>query len=188
MYRICPFSGVWQVTGLNFTHFRQIGCNSEHLLGTLCSLVGTCAALRQVTRPVSVQVHSVGNMKRPIIDQQVTFLSAPDLEATAAFYEGLIGLSLVLDQGTCRIYHVANGAFLGFCKHLPAVESESPVIVTLVSQEVDAWYEYLLTKGAAVPEQPVLNRSYNIYHFFVRDPSGYLVEIQEFLDPAWPAE
>jgi hypothetical protein len=26
----------------------------------------------------------------------------------------------------------------------------------------------------------------NIYHCFLRDPNGYLIEIQRFLDPAWP--
>ena len=66
-------------------------------------------------------------------------------------------------------------------------EDESPVILTLVSQEVDAWYEYLAAKGAEVTQRPVLNERYNIYHFFVRDPDGYLVEVQRFLDPAWPS-
>jgi len=28
--------------------------------------------------------------------------------------------------------------------------------------------------------------TYNIYHAFLRGPSGYLVEIQRFEDPSWP--
>ena len=126
-------------------------------------------------------------MTRPVIDQQVTFLAARDLQATAAFYEQLINLPLIFDQGTCRIYQAAGGAFLGFCAHLPIVDGESPVILTLVSQEVDDWYAYLVSQGVEVAQQPVLNEQYNIYHFFVRDPDGYLVEIQRFLDPAWPS-
>ena len=31
------------------------------------------------------------------------------------------------------------------------------------------------------------NERFDIYNFFARDPDGYLVEIQRFLDPAWPA-
>ena len=27
----------------------------------------------------------------------------------------------------------------------------------------------------------------NIYHMLVRDPAGYLVELQTFLDPRWDA-
>ncbi len=127
-------------------------------------------------------------MKRPQIEQQVTFLATRDLAETAAFYEELLGLPLILDQGTCRIYEVAGGAFLGFCQHLPVTESDPPVIVTLVSQEVYAWYEHLIDKGADIQQQPVLNAAYNIYHFFIRDPNGYLVEVQQFLDPTWPTD
>lgn len=126
-------------------------------------------------------------MNRPVIEQQVTFLAAGNLRATAAFYEQLLGLPLVLDQGVCRIYQVAGGAFLGFCEHLPAADGEAPLILTLVSPDVDGWYQYLVGRGAEVAQRPVLNETYNIYHFFVRDPDGYLVEIQRFLDPAWPA-
>ena len=35
---------------------------------------------------------------------------------------------------------------------------------------------------------PTYNPTYHIYHLFVRDPDGYLVEIQTFLDPAWPKD
>ncbi|OQY24133.1 MAG: hypothetical protein DRJ03_06405 [Chloroflexi bacterium] len=31
----------------------------------------------------------------------------------------------------------------------------------------------------------LLNPRYNIYHCFLRDPNGYLIEIQRFLDSAW---
>jgi len=126
-------------------------------------------------------------MTRPAIDQQITFLAAGDLEETAAFYEGVLDLPLVLDQGTCRIYRTGRDAFLGFCGHLPTSAEPRPVIVTLVSQKVDDWYNYLLEKGAAVEKRPVLNPKYNIYHFFVRDPDGYRIEVQRFLDPSWPA-
>ncbi|UCG23956.1 MAG: VOC family protein [Chloroflexota bacterium] len=126
-------------------------------------------------------------MNRPAIDQQVTFLGTRDLDTTAAFYEDVLKLSLVLDQGSCRIYSVAGDAFLGFCRHLPSGPESRSVILTLVSQEVDDWYAYLLASGIVVEERPVLNPTYNIYHFFLRDPDGYLIEIQQFLEPVWPA-
>lgn len=126
-------------------------------------------------------------MARPSIEQQVTFLATRDLEANAAFYEGALGLSLVLDQGTCRIYRTGGDAYLGFCNHLPAAAEPLEVIVTLVTQEVDAWYAHLSQKGVPAAEPPILNPIYNIYHFFFRDPDGYLIEMQQFLDPAWPA-
>ncbi|MFZ1400558.1 MAG: VOC family protein, partial [Candidatus Promineifilaceae bacterium] len=55
---------------------------------------------------------------RPLIEQQVTFLHARDLAETAVFYEKTLGLKLVLDQGSCRIYRSSGDAFLGFCQTL----------------------------------------------------------------------
>jgi catechol 2,3-dioxygenase-like lactoylglutathione lyase family enzyme len=127
-------------------------------------------------------------MKRPAIEQQVTFLATGDLEANAAFYQEVLGLPLILDQGVCRIYQAGAAAFLGFCEHLPLAEEERPVIITLVSQDVDGWYEYVSARGVVVEKRPAMNTAYNIYHFFMRDPDGYLVEVQRFLDPAWPSE
>lgn len=124
---------------------------------------------------------------RPQLNQQVTFLYTHDLAATAAFYEEVIGLKLVLDQGSCRIYRVAGNAFLGFCQREGAPDQPQGMIVTLVSDDVDGWYEYLRTEGVVVEKPPQRNERYNIYHFFLRDPSGHLLEVQRFLDPAWPA-
>jgi len=61
-------------------------------------------------------------LHRPPITQQVTFLYVADLEATHRFYSDLLGLPLVLDQGTCRIYRAAGEAFLGFCRRGAALQ------------------------------------------------------------------
>jgi catechol-2,3-dioxygenase len=45
--------------------------------------------------------------KRPPIEQQITFLHAQDLAETAVFYEQILGLKRVLDQGSCHIYAMA---------------------------------------------------------------------------------
>ncbi len=117
-------------------------------------------------------------------EQQVTFLYTADLAATARFYEEIIGLSLALDQGSCRIYQVSGDGFLGFCQRAGA--SPSGVIVTFVTQDVDGWYARCLERGAAFEKAPAFNPDYNIYHCFLRDPNGYLLEIQRFCDPTWP--
>lgn len=127
-------------------------------------------------------------MTRPSIEQQVTFLYTRDLEKTAAFYEDTLGLPLVLDQGICRIYRASGDAFLGFCQHMDAPERPYGVILTLVSQEVDAWHDFLRQRGVTIEKPPTHNPQHNIYHLFLRDPNGYLVEIQRFLDPVWPKE
>jgi catechol 2,3-dioxygenase-like lactoylglutathione lyase family enzyme len=126
-------------------------------------------------------------MTRPAVDQQVTFLYTRDLAKTAVFYEEILELPLVLDQGSCRIYRVSGDGFLGFCQREEAPEEPVGVIFTLVTAEVDAWHCFLSDKGIAFEKPPALNPDYNIYHCFLRDPNGYLLEIQQFLDPAWPS-
>ncbi|MEE8500163.1 MAG: VOC family protein [Kiloniellales bacterium] len=122
-----------------------------------------------------------------MFDQQVTFLYTRDLERSAAFYGETLGLPMVLDQGDCRIYRVSSDAFLGVCRCSEARPcNPEGVIVTLVSGDVDGWYERLKAKGTAFDTAPRENRAYNIYHFFLRDPDGYRIEIQRFNDANWP--
>ena len=129
-------------------------------------------------------------INRPPIEQQVTFLHARDLAETAVFYEQILGLKLVLDQGVCRIYASGGNAYLGFCQtlgqHLEAPAAASHVILTLVSPDVDGWHDFLVGQGVSIEKPPTLNEKFNIYHCFLRDPNGYLLEIQTFLDPTWP--
>ena len=115
----------------------------------------------------------------PIFDQLVIFLYARDLERSAAFYGDTLGLSLVLDQGGCRIYRIGRDAFLGVCRCSEARPcSPDGVIVTLVSAEVDGRYERLKAKGAVFETPPRANPEYDIYHCFLRDPDGYQIEVR----------
>jgi catechol 2,3-dioxygenase-like lactoylglutathione lyase family enzyme len=119
------------------------------------------------------------------LDAGITFCVTHDLEATARFYEETLGLPLVLDQGKCRIYQVAGRSYIGFCERDQALATEG-VILTLVTEDVDGWYERLLGQGVEIEAEPKPNPDYHIYHFFLRDPNGYLLEIQRFEDPRWP--
>jgi catechol 2,3-dioxygenase-like lactoylglutathione lyase family enzyme len=124
----------------------------------------------------------------PPIDSQITFLYTHDLVITAHFYEDIMGLQLKLDQGTCRIYQISLDSYLGFCQRADSspssVESDlPPVILTIVTSHVDEWHQYLLERNVQLEESPATNHDYNIYHFFLRDPNGYLLEIQQFLHP-----
>ncbi len=125
----------------------------------------------------------------PTISEQITFLYTADLQQTAEFYENTLGLELWLDQGACRIYQVSSDGYLGFCeredaaaKH--AVAEHPDVIFTIVTPgkaDVDTWYEFLKAKGVEFEKAPETNPKYKIYHCFLRDPNGYLIEIQFFL-------
>lgn len=117
-------------------------------------------------------------------DSQITFCYTKDLKSTASFYEEVMELPMVLDQGGCRIYRVSSSSFLGFCQR---VETGTPdgVILTLVTEDVDGWYSRLSEKGVDFQKEPAFNPDYNIYHCFLKDPNGYSIEIQRFEDPRW---
>jgi predicted enzyme related to lactoylglutathione lyase len=119
---------------------------------------------------------------RPIA-QQITFLDTPDLARTADFYERVLGLRLARDQGRCRVYHVSGDAYLGFCETAGAVAPATGLTITLVTDDVDEWCRRLAEEGAEIVKAPADNPPYRIYNAFVRDPSGYLVEIQRFWEP-----
>jgi len=115
--------------------------------------------------------------------QQITFLHSNDLQKTRQFYEGLLNLKMVRDQATCQIFCVTNHAFLGFCEHIEPISTGRKVILTLVTEDVDAWYESLKKRGADLMEPPQGNPNYQIYHFFLLDPNGYWIEVQRFAQP-----
>jgi catechol 2,3-dioxygenase-like lactoylglutathione lyase family enzyme len=113
-------------------------------------------------------------------DSAITFLKTRDLEATTAWYTRVLGLQLTVDQGTCRIFSVCPGASIGFCLTEGATGS-AEVIFTLVVEDVDAACARLEQAGAHIEVRPRINPRFNIYQFFMRDPNGYLIEVQKFL-------
>ena len=124
-------------------------------------------------------------MAHPKIDQQITFLYTANLGETRRFYEKTLGLPLALDQGACLIFQVTTDSYVGFCQQEGASDDHPDVIFTMVTTDVDRWYDHLSTQGVHFEKPPAINPQYQIYHCFLRDPNGYLIEIQNFLDPRW---
>ena len=113
-------------------------------------------------------------------DSQVTFLYVGDLARSAEFYGGVLGLDLARDQGACHIYRVTATAYLGLCDHRDP--DPGGMIITLVADDVDGWAQRLAAAGHEV-DGPHENERFELYHLFVWDPDGHLVEIQRFRDP-----
>ena len=124
-------------------------------------------------------------MQRPRVDDQIVFLRTNDMAATTHFYEEVMGLPLVVDQGHCRIYRVSSDGYIGFCTKADSPAKPAGVCFTIVTADVDGWHQYLVAKGVAFEKTPVYDPKDNIYHCTLRDPNGYLVEFQRFSDAAW---
>lgn len=117
-------------------------------------------------------------------DEQITFLSVGDLAASIRFYNGLLGLQLVLDQDDCRIFRVTSTSYIGICAREDRVP-RNDVMITLVTDRVDDTHEVLTAAGVPCDKPPQKYTKYNLYHAFYRDPDGHIIEIQQFLDPDW---
>lgn len=119
-----------------------------------------------------------------IADAQITFLGCADLDRSRTFYESVVGLQLVVDQGSCLIFRAASDSYLGVCERTE-VSPGVGTIVTLVADDVDGWCERIERAGGVVKSSPDHNDAYGIYHAFLEDPDGHTLEIQRFDDPGW---
>lgn len=115
----------------------------------------------------------------PAFDAFIGFYPTADLAATHRFYVGTLGLTLARDQGTCHIYGVAGGGYLGFCLR-GSVDLPPTVVLTLVTDDVDGVYERLMAAGVTAEAAPKHNAEYGIYHFYAQGPNGERVEVQRF--------
>jgi catechol 2,3-dioxygenase-like lactoylglutathione lyase family enzyme len=107
----------------------------------------------------------------------LVFLFVEDLERSSAFYRS-VGLELLIDQGSCRIYGAGGTMMVGLCGG--RVPSPDGVIFTLVTDRVEEVCSDLAARGVAFEQLPRYSEQYDITHAFLRDPDGYLVEIQRF--------
>lgn len=117
---------------------------------------------------------------------QITFLYYHQLEPVIPFYEEILGLERVEDQGWAKIYRVHGSAYLGIVageKGLHTPRDENAVLVTLVVDDAACWYAELKKTGIEMTSQLENRSEIGIKCFFVKDPGGYTLEIQQFLRP-----
>jgi catechol 2,3-dioxygenase-like lactoylglutathione lyase family enzyme len=112
----------------------------------------------------------------------ITFLGTKDLKTTSNFYLNILGLTLYKDQEICLIFNINSQSKIGFCEHIPIIHNEKSPILTLVTEDVDGIFNKLIKKGFLIQEKPKYNQKFQIYHFFCKDPNGYTIEIQKFLE------
>jgi catechol 2,3-dioxygenase-like lactoylglutathione lyase family enzyme len=117
------------------------------------------------------------------LNGQVMFLPTDDHQKIIDFYEKLLGLELVRDQKICRIYKTGPSSYLGFCQRGYSIPTTYRVVITLLIDDVDGVYQLLKSQNITTESEPEFSPDFNVYQFFIRDPHGYLVEIQRFIEP-----
>jgi predicted enzyme related to lactoylglutathione lyase len=122
-------------------------------------------------------------LSSPAVEGLITFLYYDDLEKAKEFYIDVMGFNLVVDQGWAKILNVADKAHIGLVDGNVGYHRASPtkpVMITIVVDDVDQWYEHMQKLGIETLTKPRDNEELNLRMFLLEDPEGYVIEIQKF--------
>ena len=132
------------------------------------------------------------------LDGSITFLYSADTDASRRFYEAGLGLRMREDKGAVVFYSLpGRAASLGIVREGVSAAASPPrsaraacvdtVMLCLLTKDVDgclARLHALGLPGVVVEQPPMANTRFGIYNALLRDPDGYLVELQAFTDRA----
>jgi predicted enzyme related to lactoylglutathione lyase len=118
------------------------------------------------------------------IEGMITFTYHEDIEAANGFYGETLRLERVMDRDWVKIFK------LGRDSHVGLVDSErgylkpsevKPVMLTIIVEDADEWHRELTEKGVDTNHPPKEADEIHMKGFLTWDPSGYVIEILEFL-------
>jgi predicted enzyme related to lactoylglutathione lyase len=144
----------------------------------LCALavtlaLSTAAAAQSPTRP-----------SEPFA-ANITWLYYKDVPAAMRFYADVLGLPLIVDQGWAKVYQISATGFVGLVDETRGMHRASdtkPVALAFVTDHVDAWYAWLVSKGVKMRSELRDSKTLPIRGFTAFDPEGYTLEFETFRD------
>lgn len=83
----------------------------------------------------------------PQFSQSIIFTYTDNLVKTSNFFAETMELDLVVDQGSCHIFRLTQTSYLGVCNLADRPTEKTAVTITIVSDDVDSWYEFFTAKG-----------------------------------------
>jgi len=124
-------------------------------------------------------------MKRPRIDRSITFTYTDDLAGASRFFREVLELDFVVDQGPCHIFRLTDESFIGVCDLPDRPSEQAGVTITIVSDDVEGWHEFLTARGVEYVKTPAHSDRFNVFSSLFISPHGYRIEIQRFDDREW---
>lgn len=111
----------------------------------------------------------------------ITFVYYNDLEYGSQFFEEVLGLTEIMDQGFAKVYQVNKTAFVGIVQLKEETNYKGNTLVSFNTDNVKNEYERVrklevfdLTDIQRIEQIPLDS-------FFFKDREGHDFEIQEFL-------
>ncbi len=126
------------------------------------------------TRPAELTVQST-----------VLWLYYADIPAAQAFYEELLDVDLMVDQGWAKVYPAGPTAFVGLVdgtRGLHTATTDKAVTVSFLTEDVDGWLARVKDLGVELRTPEVLDEAERVRVFVAYDPEGYFLEWDTFLD------
>ena len=149
--------------------------------------------------PIKVDLSGGPTQLEPSISGSIVFLYSSHFEASRQFYEHHLCLPVRSDKGAVVFYSLPGiASHLGVVKQglsaadIPpcsaAQAGRDTVMLCLLSDDISGWHAKLLEHGYAFDQEPQRTERFGIFNALLRDPDGYLIELQQFLDDAEQAE
>jgi catechol 2,3-dioxygenase-like lactoylglutathione lyase family enzyme len=119
------------------------------------------------------------------IQGTVFWLYYASLPPNEAFYERLLGVDLLVDQGWAKVYQASSTGFVGLVdgsRGLHQATEEKGVTISFVTGDIDAWVERVRAQGLETRSAEIGDESGRVRTFVAYDNEGYFLEWDTFLD------
>jgi catechol 2,3-dioxygenase-like lactoylglutathione lyase family enzyme len=125
------------------------------------------------TRPAELRVQGT-----------VLWLYYRDLPGMERFWEGLLGVDLLVDQGWAKVYQASRTGFIGLVdgdRGLHQASDEKSVTVSFFTSDVAAWRDRTERQGLEARTPELGQESGRVSTWVAYDPEGYFLEWDTFL-------
>jgi len=127
------------------------------------------------------------DLQRLSIKENTIMFYYKDLSEVVPFYEETLGLTKTFDQDWIKIYQLTTTSYVGLVQEgdesFHRAQENNAVMLSFVTDQVDAWYEQLKRVQGTVFLKDIYNNEHvPIRAFLVADPGGYSIEFFQWLD------
>lgn len=119
------------------------------------------------------------------IQATVQWLYYDELPPMERFYESLLGVTQMVDQGWAKVYQIAGSGFIGLVdgkEGLHPVSQEKCVTLSFLTDDVDGWLKRAKgIDGLRLRHEEVVEENGRVRLFVAIDPGGYYLEWDEIV-------